>query len=166
MEITAKINGELVAEAKATVSEIGHRRDGIMAVARQLLASDIPQVDCPVTHRFAEGVYIREILMPADTFIIGKIHATNHFNEVISGECRVITPASNKAETHKAGDIFVSEAGVQKVVYCLTDVIWRTIHLNPTNTQDIDTIESFVISEDYQSLPHDELIENCKRILL
>lgn len=166
MQITAKINGQLVAETKATTGEIAHRRNGIMAVARHLLASDIPQVDCPVTHRFADGIYIREILMPADTFVIGKIHATNHFNEVISGECRVITPASNKAETHKAGDIFVSEAGVQKVVYCLTDVVWRTVHLNPTNTQDLDVIESFVIADNYECLPHDELIENCKRILI
>lgn len=166
MQITAKINGELVATATSTVSEIKERRGAIMAMAHQLLESDLPKVDCPLVHRFAEGIYIREILMPADTFIIGKVHATNHFNEVISGECRVITPASNKAEFHKAGDIFVSEAGVQKVVYCLTDVVWRTIHLNPTNTQDIDTIESFVISDDYESLPHDELIENCRRILL
>lgn len=166
MQITAKINGQVVARSSSTVSEICDRRAGIMSAAHFLLDSEIQQVECPVVHRFADGIYIREIFMPDDTFIIGKIHATNHFNEVVSGKCRVITPASSKAEQHQAGDIFVSEAGVQKVVYCLTDVVWRTIHLNPTNTHDMDVIESFVISEDYASLTHDELIENCKRILL
>ena len=104
--------------------------------------------------------------MPAGTLIVGKIHKTCHFNEVISGECRVVTPESGDIKHYKAGDIFISEAGVQKVVYNITDVVWRTIHTNPTNTNDMDELEKICIAEDYQSLPNDQLIEECRGLLL
>ena len=32
------------------------------------------QVDAPVTHNFADGVYVRELLIPKDSLIIGKRH--------------------------------------------------------------------------------------------
>ena len=164
MIVTAKINNVVVADSIASQDEIRKNRSNIMNYAIGLLDSGIEQVDCPVKHMFANGVYIREILMPADTFIIGKIHSTEHFNEIVSGECKVYTPKSKTAVNHSGGDIFVSEAGVQKVVYNVTDVIWRTVHLNPTNTQDLAEIEKQVISLDYESLPYDQLIEECKRI--
>ena len=35
-------------------------------------------VHCPVKHRFTEGMYIREIFMPAGTLLTSKIHNTEH----------------------------------------------------------------------------------------
>lgn len=169
MQITASINGQEVATSRNTPQEIWKRRSAIQSLAQNLIdaiANGAEARESPVTHRFAPGVYVREILMTADTIIVGKIHKTCHFNEIISGECRVVTPESGEIKHYKAGDIFVSEAGVQKVVYNITDVVWRTIHTNPTNTQDMAELEEICIAKDYDSLPNDQLIENCKRLLL
>jgi hypothetical protein len=52
------------------------------------------QVDVPLVHRFAPGVYLREVAMRVPVgekflFVIGHKHKTEHFNIVLSGRVRV-----------------------------------------------------------------------------
>jgi hypothetical protein len=99
-----------------------------------------PQVECPVTHNFAPDIYIREIFMPADTVVIGHKHLTEHFNVILKGKCRVMI--GDVVEELTAPCTFVSGAGSQKIVNVLEDCIWQTVHSNPDNTKDIETLES------------------------
>lgn len=88
------------------------------------------QTECPVVHRFAPGVYLREIFMPADTVVIGKIHKTEHFNILIKGACLIVHDDGRREEL-RAPLTFVSGAGVQKVLYIIEDMIWQTVHVTP-----------------------------------
>ena len=99
-----------------------------------------PQVECPVTHNFAPDIYIREIFMPADTVVIGHKHLTEHFNVILKGKCRVMI--GDVVEELTAPCTFVSGAGSQKIVNVLEDCIWQTVHSNPDNATDIETLES------------------------
>jgi hypothetical protein len=99
-----------------------------------------PQVECPVTHNFAPDIYIREIYMPADTVVIGHKHLTEHFNVILKGKCRVMI--GDVVEELTAPCTFISGAGSQKIVNVLEDCIWQTVHSNPDNTKDIETLES------------------------
>lgn len=112
-------------------------------LAQQLLQE--PQVDCPLTHYFCNGVYLRQITMPQDTFVIGKIHKTEHFNIVLKGKARVYM--DGVVSDIEAPCIFPSGVGVQKVLYIVDEMVWATIHA--TNETDISMIES--------SLVHDSL---------
>lgn len=85
-----------------------------------------PQVDCPVMHRFAPGVYMREIFMPAGSLIIGHRHKTKHFNVVMQGKAWV--SQNGKVDLVYAPDTFVSEPGVRKCLLILEDMIWQTVH--------------------------------------
>jgi mannose-6-phosphate isomerase-like protein (cupin superfamily) len=87
---------------------------------------EFPQVEMPVRHHFAPGVYLREIFMPADTFVIGHLHKTEHLNTIRQGRCQVWM----RGRTHevKAGDVIRSIGGVQKVLYIHEDTYWSTIH--------------------------------------
>lgn len=170
MIINAKVNGLEVAKIGGTVAEVKSRRNAIMSQAIRIRAAvdlgHIDEVVCPVKNHFCNGVYIREIQMPKDTFIISKIHKTEYFNEVISGVCKVVTAETGEVKTYVAGDIFVSKAGEQKVGYCLTDVVWRTVHVNESNSKDLEEIEERLIASSYDALDNDQLMENCKRVLL
>jgi len=104
--------------------------------------SKLPQTECPVTHRFAPGVYLREIAMPAGTVVIGKIHRTEHFNVLIRGACLIVHDDGSREEL-RAPMSFVSKAGVQKVLYILEDMIWQTIH--PTMETDLARLEAELI---------------------
>lgn len=111
--------------------------------------SELPPVDCPLVHRFSDGVYLRQITIPAGTCIVGKIHATKHFNIILSGECLVVQSDGKKIHINGAYT-YESEAGIQKCVYAMTDVIWQTVHV--TEKADIAEIESDIIAVDDEDL--------------
>lgn len=118
------------------------------------------QQECPVTHRFAPGVYLREIAMPADTIVIGKVHKTKHFNILIRGAC-LIVHADGTREELRAPYTFVSEENVQKVLYITEDMIWQTVHV--TTETDLVKLEEELISK-VHPLVSDEVRMECARI--
>ena len=103
----------------------------------------LPQVECPVAHFFAPGIYIREIFMPAGTMVIGRIHKTEHFNVLLEGRARVVVDG----EVHElsAPCTFVSRSGVSKVLNVIENCRWQTIHANPENLNDVEVLESQLV---------------------
>jgi hypothetical protein len=101
----------------------------------------LPQVECPLTHHFAPGLYLREIFMPAGAIIIGMTHKTEHFNILVKGACIIIHDGGLQEEL-RAPLTFVSKAGVQKVLYILEDMIWMTTHV--TDETDVEKLEAML----------------------
>lgn len=130
---------ELLENGGIIESEPSHA-DQIHFIAREL--AKLPQKPAPVTHRFAPGVYLREIFMSADSVVIGREHKTRHFNVLLSGAC-LIVHADGQREELRAPMTFVSEAGVQKVLYVLEDTIWQTIH--PTTETDLQKLDEMLV---------------------
>lgn len=110
----------------------------------------LPQLECPLKHYFAPGVYIREITMPEGAIIIGKIHKTEHFNIIQSGAVSLIH--EDHTEFLEAPLTFVSKGGVQKVLYIHKETVWSTVHV--TEERDLDRLEALLIepSESYPSI--------------
>lgn len=102
----------------------------------------LPQVDCPLVHRFTPGLYSREVQVPAGTWIITKVHKTEHQFVLASGTCLVWTEADGVQRVN-AGDVGVTKPGTRRVVYTPTGCRWVTFH--PTNETDVDVIERAVI---------------------
>lgn len=99
------------------------------------------QVECPLTHMFAPGVYLRTVSMPAGIYVIGHQHKTKHFNIVHTGRARVLIGGA--IHEINAPAIFVSEPGVRKVLHILEDMEWSTIH--PTDETDLAKLEELLI---------------------
>lgn len=104
---------------------------------------DFAQVDMPLTHRFAPGVYFREIRMPAGTFVIGHEHKTEHFNVILSGRADVLV--DGQVVELRAPMVFVSKAGVRKMLYIREDMVWATIH--PTTETNVEQLEAMLIQK-------------------
>ena len=45
----------------------------------------------PITHNFSDQLYMRQMNMPADTFVISAIHHTDHFWFLMTGRILVTT---------------------------------------------------------------------------
>lgn len=119
--------------------------------------SKLPQEEAPVTHRFAPGVYLREISMAADSIVIGRIHKTRHFNVLLTGSC-LIAHADGTREELRAPMTFISEAGVQKVLYILEDMQWQTIH--PTEETDLEKLDAMLV----EPVPKDILEQRMRAL--
>jgi hypothetical protein len=106
-------------------------------------------VNCPLIHKFAEGIYVREIFIPAGTYIVGKIHKFSHPNFLMSGTVDVVTE-SGGCERLTGPLSMISPPGTKRALRAITDLVWITVHHNPTNTQDIAELEKIVIAESYE----------------
>lgn len=145
-----------------SVAEIQEKRAQITALVEMMKNLPGPAPECPVVHRFTPGCYLREITMPKDTYVIGKIHATEHFNIILEGEVTVITAAGS--QRLKAPCTFISGAGVQKIVYMHEKCVWQTVHV--TDKTDLKEIEKDVIVESYDQLEIDSLLDEVKGLSL
>jgi hypothetical protein len=101
----------------------------------------LPQLDLPLAHHFAPGIYYREIFMPAGAFIIGHQHKTEHFNIVLTGRASVMI--NGKVEMITAPCTFKSIPGVRKILFIHEDMRWATIH--PTELTDVAELEELLI---------------------
>ncbi len=100
-------------------------------------SSDGPR--CPVQHLFEPGVYIREMLIPAETLFIGRPHTFGHRCELVSGKILLIT---EDAKTHLAAPAELwSKPGYMMCLYAKTEVIGRTYHPNPAERRDTDAMQ-------------------------
>lgn len=117
---------------------------------------------CPLKHSFSPGIYVREITIPKDTILVGKIHKHEHPNFLLKGEVVVVT--EDGGEEHlKAPRSMISAAGTKRAVYAKTDVVWTTVHLNPTDTQDLEELEKEVIAPSFEE--YDKFVLSQKKPL-
>jgi len=105
----------------------------------------VPQVDMPVTHRFSRGVYCRELLIPKDTVLTGRIHKYSQINILLSGEISVLT--EHGIQRLKAPQVFESPAGAKRAGYAHEDTRWLTIC--GTDTTDPDVLEDELTTRSY-----------------
>ena len=109
-----------------------------------------PQLDVPITHHFAPGVYAREMRVPAGTLLTGKIHKTEHLNIISQGHFSV----SNMGKTMDivAPYTFVSPAGTKRAIYAHEDSTWTTIHV--TEETDLAALEEETIADSFEEIQH------------
>jgi hypothetical protein len=120
----------------------------IEALEGELL--NLPQAATPVTHHFAPGVYVREIFMPAGTFVIGHCHRTEHLNVILAG--RVAVMMDGLVHHLAAPCVLPSGAGVRKLLYIEEDCRWATIH--PTEETNLEVLEEMLIVKSDTFLAH------------
>jgi len=118
---------------------------------------ELDQVDIPIKHYFANGFYAREMSMPADAVVVGKIHKSEHLCVVSQGEIEIVS--EEKKERVKAPYTYVSKPGAKRALYAFSDVVWTTIHM--TDEKDIEQLERDLIAESYQQLENYEAIKLC-----
>lgn len=123
----------------------------IEAVEEQLI--QLEQVECPLVHRFAPSVYAREVTMPANSFIIGHEHKTEHFNVVLTGRARVMI--DGVIEDIVAPCIFVSKPSVRKVLYIIEEMKWATIH--PTEETNLEALDCALVKKSNSFIKHSEM---------
>ena len=104
---------------------------------------------CPLKHSFSDGIYVREIFIPAGMFIVGKIHKHDHPNFLMSGTVDVVTESGSERIVGPCA--MISSAGTKRALHAITDLVWITVHSNPTNTQDLNKLEQIVIADSYEA---------------
>jgi hypothetical protein len=101
------------------------------------------QLPIEPVHHFADGLYAREITIPAGTILTGKVHSTEHLNIVSQGRIAVWTEDGMKIVASPC--TLISRPGTKRVGFALEDTVWTTIHANPENLTDLAALELALI---------------------
>lgn len=113
-------------------------REQIVRLQEAMLSKQCEQPE--PTHFFAPGMYLRELTVPAGMLLVGKTHRHAHFLVVTKGRAEVLSEFGRTVV--EPGHISVSQAGVKRVVLALEDTQFITVHLNPSDTQDLAVVEA------------------------
>jgi len=109
---------------------------------------EMPQADIVTTHVFKDGQYIRTMIAPPNTVIIGAEHKTPYKVRLEKGTISV--NLGNEIHTLTAPMEFDAPAGVRRVgLVSEEELVWVDIYDNPSGCTDIDEIEKqlYVIPE-------------------
>ena len=137
-------------------------RDGILEMQEILtkvpghVTVDNSETLFPLKHRFANGVYAREILLPEDTVVVGRIHRHAHLNVISKGHVSVLT--EHGVEEYFAPCTFISGAGTKRVVYAHEDTIWTSFH--GTRYTDVDQAVADIVCDSYEEFERLKLLED------
>ena len=90
----------------------------------------------PIKHHFADGIYAREMFIPAGVVLTGAVHKTNHMCILSVGHVRVATEDGPVELVGPA--VLTAKPGTKRAIYALEDSVWTNIHA--TNETDVDKI--------------------------
>src|SRR5688572_12560358 len=80
-------------------------------------------VEMPVTHQFADGLYIRTIFIPAGTLLTSREHLHQHSFTISQGDISV-TSDTEGAVRYKAPHVGITEPGTRRVLFAHEDTTW------------------------------------------
>ena len=109
-------------------------QEKVLALEEVLL--EVPQVDCPVRHHFAPGMYAREITIPKGTVLTGAVHKTQNLAVLSSGKLQLVT--DDGTTIISAPHILTVMPGMKNAAYALEDSVWTNFF--PTEETDTNIL--------------------------
>jgi len=100
-------------------------------------------VPITVLHSFPDGLYVREIIVPRASLIVGHRHIHECLNVMTQGE--VLTVVNGQIQRFVAPFMGTSGADTRKASIVLEDMRWATVHPNPENERNIEVLEQRLV---------------------
>ncbi len=119
-------------------------RDRLVDAYEEGIRRDLPPRTFKHIDHFSEGVYARELHIPAGSALTGKIHKYRNFNILSKGQMLIYLEDGTK-KLISAPFSIVSPEGTRRAVLAITDCIWTTIH--GTEETDVAKIEDHFIAQ-------------------
>lgn len=107
------------------------------------------------THYFPEGLYARELFVPAGVVLTGKTHKTDHMIQLVKGDMTVWTEEGMKRV--QAPFVMISKAGAKRAGVAHSDCIWIGTFPNPNNEKDPFKMETNLVEEAFTIAGGDQL---------
>jgi len=124
------------------------------AIADRIGDGELANVEMPLRHYFADGVYVRAIFMPAGAFVVGKIHKHEHLAIMLSGDISIVDATGAK---RMVGPMlpFVSQSGIKRALVIHADTWFLTIHrqrdFDPENEDEIEAAYVASTEEEFRA---------------
>lgn len=106
------------------------RREEILRAEEALLL--MPQPDLKSNSYFADGLYAKDLLIPAGVAVTGQIHLKEHFVVIAYGDVTVTDDSGTRRFT--GYQTIVGTPGSKRAVLAHADTMWIAIHASDAKT--------------------------------
>lgn len=131
-EITVEVSVEELIENLSTKQQINRL---------EALIVNLPPVETTLSHQFEDGIYIRELTIPAGTLCTSQTHKTNNLFFIFYGEI-LVWDENTKWKHIQAIYKGSTKKGTKRIIYAIEAALWVTVYPNPDNCRNIEELES------------------------
>jgi quercetin dioxygenase-like cupin family protein len=129
------------------------------AMAAAIETGELDRVEPPLEHYHTATQYGRRIFVKKDSYILTKVHKSEHITVALKGRCTVVDEDGVKTEV-VAPAVFITKPGTRRAVYAHDDVEWLTVHA--TTEQDLVKIEAQLVCDSQEEVD----AEDYERVLV
>lgn len=135
--------------------------EGNITMAEQFM-SELPQLHVEPIHRFAEGLYCRQLDMPKDTVWISRVHKHENYAFIMTGSCTVVS--EHGKELIQAPFMMKTFTGTKRLLLIHEDCTWFTVHAVPPGLgEDVEQVEEYLACNTLQEF-QDYLKNDVKEV--
>ena len=146
MKYIAKNFKSVVTKLEKDLISIADNKNIIAGTKEKPIVNNSKRV--PIRHFFMDGVYVREMTMFKNTFVIGAIHKHLHMCFLLKGHISVAN--EDDIIDYIAPCYIISKPGVKRVLYAKEESVWYNTHKNPSNTQNVEQLEKEIVCISYE----------------
>lgn len=142
---------------------IEHAAGNVETLENEML--NYEQLNLPVQHLFVNGMYARQLLIPADTILTGRVHKYGYVDVMIYGDISVYIPG--QGHKHMQGyNLMEGVPGRKRAGYTHKDTLWLTVHkTDAVICQNIEEELTFYDVKSYSLWAEAQLLEESKKCL-
>lgn len=105
----------------------------------------VDEQEIPTEHKFAPGVYIREITIPVGALLTGAPCKFEHLSVMVRGKMRtLIDGAMVDIEGYHQ---WIAPPGVKRVGVALEETVWFCVYPNPDDERDLNILEERIFEQ-------------------
>lgn len=120
--------------------------DKLLSAFSDMLAMSEHQLHLPVKEMVVDGMYVREVVIPKGTFLVGRIHRQASVNICSQGMMDIVSDTG--CFTVKGPFTAISSPGVFKLGYAHEDTIWTNVfRTDETDLSKVDNLIAFNYQE-------------------
>lgn len=96
-----------------------------------------------IEHHFSDGVYAKEMRIPAHHYVVKHVHDYNHISILAEGS--VVVEVGNTVSMYSAPCCVQIPKGTKHTIRALSDAVWYCIHA--TDEKDPERVDQVLIKE-------------------
>jgi len=99
------------------------------------------EIDLGIQHHFADGLYAKQMMLPAAHFAVTHAHEYDHLSILSSG--RVLVDVDGKTSEYTSPACILIKAGEHHKITAIEDAVWFCVHA--TDETDPDKVDEVLI---------------------
>jgi hypothetical protein len=133
----------LLSSGQNIIENISGMSDDDLGILAEYVNDTFDEADLKTNHYFHAGLYMREMVVPANCFVIGQAHTSGDFINILTEGSALLRNEEGEIIEVTAPYISNAKNGNRKTAYFTSDSKWLNVHR--TNKTTVEEVEKEIL---------------------